>query len=56
MKDLEQTNETRSMMKSDYGEVKADKSKELNDTMTLNEASRDEYAKTIHNIGGANNG
>jgi len=55
MKELDQTNETRSMMKSNYGELKADKSKELNDTMTINESSRDEYAKTLHNIGGGNN-
>lgn len=52
MKDLEQQNETRSMMKSDYGDRKADKSGELNDTMTINEASRDEYENTLHNIGG----
>ena len=55
MKDLDQTNETRSMMKNSYGDSKADKSNELNDSMTLNESSRDEYEKTLHNIGGENN-
>lgn len=56
MKDLEQTNETRSMMKTNYQDTKLDKSNELNDSMTLNEGSRDEYEKTLHNIGGGNNG
>lgn len=56
MKDLEQKNETRSMIKRDYSDVKLDKSNELNDSMTINEASRDEYEKTLHNIGGVNNG
>lgn len=55
MKDLEAKNNTRSMMKSDYGDNKADKSNELNESMTLNEASRDEYEQTLHNIGGTNN-
>ena len=52
MNDLEQKNETRSMMKSNFSDVKLDKSKELNDSMTLNEGSRDEYESKIHNIGG----
>jgi len=56
MKDLEQTNENSSMMKNTYGDNRMDKSKELNDTMTLNEGSRDEYENTIHKLGGANNG
>ena len=55
MKDLEATNETRSMMKGSYNDHKLDKSNELNDSMTLNETSRDEYEKTLHNIGGGNN-
>lgn len=53
MNDLEQTNATRSMMKSTFGDVKMDKSSELNDSMTLNEGSRDEYENTIHKIGGS---
>ena len=56
MKDLEQNNETKSMMKTNYSDVKLDKSNELNDSMTINEASRDEYESTLHNIGGVNNG
>lgn len=55
MNDLEQKNETRGMMKSSYGDAKMDKSNELNDSMTLNEGSRDEYESTLHNIGGGNN-
>lgn len=56
MKDLEQTNETRGFMKSDYADTKLDKSNELNESMTLNEGSRDEYESAIHKIGGQNNG
>lgn len=55
MHDLEQKNETRSMMKTNYSDNKFDKSSELNESMTLNEGSRDEYEKTLHNIGGGNN-
>lgn len=55
MNDLEQTNETRSMMKSNYQDNKFDKSNELNESMTINEGSRDEYESTIHKIGGAPN-
>lgn len=53
---LDQKNETRSMMKSTSGDIKADKSNELNESMTINEASRDEYENTLHTIGGVNNG
>jgi len=56
MKDLDQVNETRSMMKGTYKDTKMDKSNELNESMTVNEDSRDEYEKTLHNIGGVNNG
>jgi hypothetical protein len=55
MKDLDQTNETRSMMKGHYQDHKLNKSNELNDSMTINEGSRDEYESTLHNIGGGNN-
>lgn len=55
MHDLEQKNETRSMMKNSYNDTKMDKSNELNDSMTINEGSRDEYEKKLHNIGGENN-
>lgn len=56
MNQLEQTNDNRSMMKTSYGDQKLDKSNELNDSMTINESSRDEYESTLHNIGGVNNG
>lgn len=52
---LEASNETRSTMKGSYNDVKLDKSSELNDRMTINEGSRDEYESTIKNIGGSNN-
>lgn len=55
MNDLEQKNDTRSMMKGSYNDHKLDKSAELNDTMTINEGSRDEFERTLHNIGGGNN-
>lgn len=56
MNQLEQTNETRSMMKGTYNDNKLDKSNELNDSMTINEASRDEYEQTLHSIGGNQDG
>lgn len=56
MNSLEQTNDTRSMMKGTYQDTKLDKSVELNESMTINEGSRDEFEKAIHNIGGVNNG
>lgn len=54
MKDLTAENENRSMMKTDYGDEKVDKSNELNETMTISEQSRDEYEQAAHNLGGAN--
>lgn len=56
MNDLEQTNEARSMMKGSYNDNKLDKSNELNESMTINEASRDEYEQKLHSLGGNNNG
>lgn len=53
MKELTAENETRSMMKNDYGDSKADKSNELNDSMTIDEQSRDEYEQAVHTLGGA---
>lgn len=52
--DLEATNETRSMMKGSYNDTKLDKSNELNDRMTINEGSKDDFESTIHNLGGSN--
>ena len=55
MNQLEQTNETRSMMKGSYQDNKLDKSNELNESMTISEASRDEYEQTLHSLGGSQN-
>ena len=55
MNDLEQKNTTRSMMKGSYEDHKLDKSSELNDSMTINESSRDEYEQKLHNLGGSQN-
>ena len=52
MNELEQTNEMRSMMKGSYNDHRLDKSAELNDSMTINEGSRDEYEQKIHTLGG----
>ena len=52
MKDLEQTNENRSMMKGNYQDHRLDKSNELNESMTINEQSKDEYEQTLHTLGG----
>lgn len=53
--DLGATNETRSLMKGSYDDTRLDKSAELNDSMTINESSRDEYTNTLHNLGGTTN-
>ena len=55
MNDLEQKNENRSFMKGTYQDNKLDKSSELNDSMTINESSRDEYEQKLHNLGGTQN-
>ena len=55
MNDLEQKNENRSFMKGTYEDHKLDKSSELNDSMTINESSRDEYEQKLHNLGGTQN-
>lgn len=52
MNQLDQTNENRSMMKGSYSDTRLDKSNELNESMTLNEGSRDEYESTLHTLGG----
>ena len=55
MNELEQKNENRSFMKGTYQDNKLDKSSELNDSMTINESSRDEYEQKLHNLGGTQN-
>ena len=51
-----ETQEMRSMMKDTYNDNKLDKSNELNDSMTINESSRDSFESTIHSLGGQDNG
>ena len=55
MNDLEQKNNTRSFMKGTYQDNKLDKSSELNDSMSIDERSRDEYEQKLHNLGGTQN-
>ena len=55
MNELEQKNETRSFMKGTYQDNKLDKSSELNDSMSIDEKSRDEYEQKLHNLGGSQN-
>lgn len=55
MNQLDATNETKSFMKGTYQDNKLDKSNELNDSMTINESSRDEFEQTLHTLGGSNN-
>lgn len=52
MNQLEAKNETKSMMKGTYNDSRLDKSKELNERMTINEQSRDEFESKIHTLGG----
>lgn len=53
---LENGNETRSMMKGNYEDHKLDKSNELNESMSIDNRSRDEYEQTLFNLGGQTNG
>lgn len=53
---LDGQNETRSMMKGNYEDHKLDKSNELNESMTIDTRSRDEYEQTLFNLGGQSNG
>ena len=55
MNELEQKNETRSFMKGSYSDNKLDKASELNDSMSIDEKSRDEYEQKLHNLGGSQN-
>lgn len=52
----EENNSMRGMMKETYGENRVDKSNELNDTMTIQSTSPDEYTRKIMNIGGSEDG
>ena len=55
MNELEQKNENRSFMKGSYNDHKLDKSSELNDSMSIDEKSRDEYEQKLHYLGGSQN-
>lgn len=52
MNELEQKNENKSFMKGSYQDSRLDKSKELNDSMTISESSRDSYESKLHSLGG----
>ena len=54
MNELHLENETRSMMKGSYQDHKLDKSNELNDSMTIDHSSRDEFENKLHNLQGGN--
>lgn len=44
-------NEMRGMMKADYSDIRMDKSRELNNTMSINYTkSEDEFGNRIHNL------
>ena len=48
---LYQGNNMRSMMKADYDDIRMDKSKELNDTMTIDtNKSEDKYGNQVHSL------
>jgi len=51
---MAEINNTRPMMKSDFKDNKLDKSRELNNNMTIKNSSQDEYTRIIKNIGGNN--
>lgn len=48
-------NKMKSFMTSSYGDEKADKSNELNESMTITDTSSDEYTRKINSIGGQSN-
>lgn len=52
MNQLGQTNEPKSFLDNSYGDEKANKVAELNDSMTIKETGRDEYEQKLHNLGG----
>jgi len=54
MEQSQQNQNMRSMMKGSYDDHRLDKSNELNDTMSFESKSRDEYEKKIHNVTGGN--
>lgn len=46
---------TRSMMSSSFGDEKMNKNKELNETMSIANSSPDEYTRKIQSLGGNTN-
>ena len=54
MNELEKRNDNRSFMKGNYDDSRLDKSKELNESMTIQTTERDSYESKIHNLGGNN--
>lgn len=56
MEQQTQRNTPRSFTKDNFGDIKLDKSKELNPSMSIQEQAPDEYENKIKNLGGSNNG
>ena len=50
MEQVSGSNQMKSMMKGSYDDHRLDKSNELNESMTMNQKSRDEYEQKIHNV------
>lgn len=51
--ELDQENERHSKMKSHFGDSKLDKSKELNESMTITKQEPDEFERTAKTLGGS---
>lgn len=51
---MAEQNNMRKMTKSDFGDRKADKSSEINSSMSIKPTSPDQYTRKIKNIGGSN--
>lgn len=47
-----ESQKTRSMMSSSFGDEKMNKSKELNSSMSIANSSPDEYTRKIQSLGG----
>ena len=53
MNELEQTNTPKDFMGESFGDNKANKSNELNESMCITETSQHGNSEAIHNIGAA---
>lgn len=52
MNELNQTNEPKTFLEPTYGDEKANKVSELNDSMSIKDNGKDEYEQKLHNLGG----